>query len=178
MSIVINGTSASKDAAAAASDNPMISPEQVVEQLRALRRQIPEFVQLSRQDVLRMRREASLNADFTQAGISVVGASEVVQLAIGNSSEDVHQAEAELARWSVVESEFRAMLRGVNVANLVRRHRIARVAMQAYNLSRQLAREEAHAQLRPHVEAMMRIRKFGRRRVKAAAEPEVPQQVS
>jgi hypothetical protein len=81
---------------------------------------------------------------------------------------DVH------ARWAVVESELRSVLRGVSAANLVRRHRLGLVVMQAYNVSRQLVRQEEHSHLLQHVEAMSRLRKPGRRRLKSTAEPQQP----
>ena len=170
MSII--GSITSKDALT--SDKPSLTPEQVVEQLRAIQEQIPATM-LPQDDLKQIRREASVNQDFAREAINVVGASEIVQAAVGNTLGEVQQAEGELARWSTVESELRAMLRTVAVANLVRRHRIGRVALQAYNVSKQLVREESHADLLPRVEAMSRIRKFGRRRSKAAAESKPPQ---
>ena len=159
-----------KNRVAGASDKPLLTPEQVVEQLRALREQIPEFVQLPRDEVQQIRREAPVTIEFAGAAIGAVGSSEIVQNIVGNSPSELHQAEDELSRWSVVEDEFRSILRGVTMANLIRRHRIGRVVLHAYHVSKQLVREEAHAQLLPHVEAMSRIRKFGRRRTKSVDE--------
>jgi len=159
-----------KQSAGGASDKPLLTPEQVVDQLRALREQIPEFVQLPRDEADQIRREATVTIDFARAAITAVGTSEIVQSVIGNTPAELHQAEDELSRWSVVENEFRSILRGVNLANLMRRHRIGRVVLQAYHVSKQLVREEAHAQLLPHVEAMSRIKRFSRRRTKPSAE--------
>lgn len=163
---------------AGASDKPLLTPEQVVEQLRALREQIPEFVQLPRGEVNQIRREASVTIDFARAAITAIGSSEIVQNVIGNSPDELHQAEDELSRWAVVENEFRSILRGVTLANLVRRHRRGRVVLQAYHVSKQLVREEAHAQLLPHVETMSRIKRFGRRRTKPPGEAEPQKQVT
>lgn len=169
-------SSTSKSALAAATDTPMLTPEQVVEQLRAMRQRIPEFVQLPKGEVRQIRRTANVNPDLTREAIDTIGASEMMQSVIGNTPGELHQAEDELARWSTVESELRSMHRGVSLANLVRRHRLGRVALQAYSVGRQLVRQEEHAQLLPHVENMSRIRKFARRRPKPAAEPEPPQE--
>jgi len=98
-----------------------------------------------------------------------------VQNVIGNTPDELHQAEDELSPWSVVENEFRSILRGVTLANLIRRHRLGRVVLQAYHVSMQLVREEAHAELLPHAEAMSRINRFGRRRAKPPAKVD-PQQ--
>lgn len=173
MSVII-GSSTSKNGVEAATDKPQLTPEQVIEQLHALREQIPAFAQLSRTDLKQMRREASVNVDFSRASIGAVGASGIVQSAIGNTPDELHQAEDELSRWLAVEAEFRSVLRGLSAANVVRRHRIGRAALKTYNLSRQLAREEANADLLPHVEAMSRIKRFSRRRPKHSTEVTPP----
>jgi hypothetical protein len=148
-----------------------------LEQLRTLRQQIPELVQLFSEEVTRLRRLARVSADFAHEALSAVGASGAIAAVIGNSPEELHQAEGELARWTAVESELRSMLRGIVSANLVRRHRLGRVALQTYNVSRRLAREEEHANLRPHVERLSQIRKLGRRRPRTtAAAPEAQPQ--
>jgi hypothetical protein len=177
MSIVKSFTT--KNAAGAATDTPMLTPEQVVEQLRVMQQQIPEFVQLSdTREIKRFRRLARLDPEFAEEGIGVVGASPVVQEAIGNTPEELHQAEDEIARWAVAEGELRTMLQGVAAANLVRRHRVGLVLLQAYNVSRQLVRQEEHAHLVPHVQRMSQVRKFGRRRRTKAANPQPQPQPS
>jgi hypothetical protein len=169
----ILGSSTSKKTAAA-TDIQMLTPEQVVEQLRVLRQQIPEFVQLPKNRELRQIRSmlSKLDPEFAHEAIHAVGASDIVQNAIGNTPDELHQAEDEVARWSAVESELRSMLRGVSTANLMRRKRLGLAALQAFNVSRQLVRQEDHAHLLPHVESMTRIRKLGRRRSKAPTEPQ------
>jgi hypothetical protein len=171
MSVVKSSTT--KNAAEAATDTPMLTPEQVVEQLRVMRQQIPDFVQLSNaREIRQFRRLARVNTEFTQEGIGTVGASAVVQEAIGNSPEDLHHAEDEIARWAVAESELRAVFHGVAAANLVRRHRVGLAVVQAYNVSRQLVRQEEHAHLLPHVQRMSQVGKFGRRRRTKPADPQ------
>jgi len=55
----------------------------------------------------------------------------------------------------------------------VRRQSLGRVALQAYNVSRELVKEEAYAHLQPYVERMKRLPKYGRRK-KAAGPPPAP----
>jgi hypothetical protein len=174
MSVVKSVTT--KTATEAATDTPMLTPEQVVEQLRVMRQQIPEFVQLSdAREIRQFRRLAKVTPEFAREGIGAVGASSVVQEAIGNTPEELHQAEDEIARWAVAESELRSMFHGVAAANLVRRHRIGLAVLQAYNVSRQLVRQDEHANLVPHVQRMKQVRKFGRRRAKSAHPQPQPQ---
>jgi hypothetical protein len=176
MSII--GSPNSKNAATeAAPETAPLAPEQVVEQLRVLRERIPEFVQLpNNRETRQIRRDARLSVDFAHEAFNAVGASNVVQDLIGNSPDDLHKAEDEMARWTAVESELRAMLRGVAAANLVRRRRIGHAALQAYNVSSQLVKLDEHAHLLPHVERMRQLRKAGRRRAKPAAEAQPQQQ--
>jgi hypothetical protein len=54
----------------------------------------------------------------------------------------------------------------------MRRQRISHAALQAFNVSKQLVRQEEFADLLPHVERLSRIRKFGRRRLKPAEPPQ------
>ncbi len=159
----------------AAVDTPALNPEQVVEQLRTLRAQIPEFVQPNHRALERMKRLASVNIELAREAVNAVDASEVVQSAIGNTPEEFHQANDDIARWTAVETELRAMLRGVIAANLVRRQRVGQAALQVLKVCRSLVQQEDHAYLLPHVEAMSRLPKFTRRR-KPAAQKEPEQQ--
>ncbi|HEY0144400.1 MAG TPA: hypothetical protein VGF48_26185 [Thermoanaerobaculia bacterium] len=159
----------------AATTAPMVTPDEVLEQLRALRQRIPEFVQLPKtRETGVMRKRARLNVAFAREAFGAVGASDLVQEVIGNSAEELHQAEDEMARWTIVESELSAMLSGVAAGNLVRRERIARAALQAYNVSTQLVKQEEYAYLLPHVERMKRLPKFGRRPSKPDPELQPP----
>jgi len=155
-----------------------LTPEAVVEQLRTLRLQIPEYTQLPPPDARVIRRAAHVDADFAHAAINTVGASPAVQSALTRTPQELRQESDEITRWTAVEDELRAMLKGVTSANLVRRHRHGLTVLQAYSISQQLVRHRDHAHLLPHVDGMKRMKKFGRRRAKAPSEPPVvpPQQ--
>ena len=148
-----------------------LEPETIVEQLRALRSQIPEYGQLTVERSRILRVVARADAGFVQAAINSVGASSAMQEAVGMSADDL-QREVDLAgRWSAVEDEVRALLNGVAAANLNRRHRIGLVGLQAYHIGRQLVRREENSDLLPHVAEMRRLNRFGRRRKVAAPVP-------
>ena len=148
-------------------------PEDVVQQLRALRAQIPDFVQLSRAEVVLLTRSASVDNRFVQTAINAVSASEALRSALGKSAEDLRQDAEFTTRWGAVAEELQAMLDGVQSALMVRRHRLGLTALQAYNIGRQLVRQKEHADLLPHVAAMKRRNKFGRRRTKPIEEPQL-----
>jgi hypothetical protein len=75
----------------------MFTPEEVLEQVRTLRARIPDFVQLPNDRTTRnMRRKSRLNPEFAHGAFGAVGASEMVQSAIGNTPEELLQAEDDL----------------------------------------------------------------------------------
>ena len=138
------------------------SPEAIVAQLRAIREIIPDYQQLPLHDrrALQMVAKGN-NSDFVQASINGVGASPVIQQALGQTPEELRQDTADAQSWSVVEDELRAMLTGVVAGNLVRFHRIGSSALAAYGLAKRLVRQKAHADLLPHVDVMKKLNKFG-----------------
>jgi hypothetical protein len=148
------------------------TPEEIVEQLRALRRQIPEYSQLTNADAATLRRAANIDANFVQATINAMGASTAVQNALGRTPDALRQEADDTGRWTAVEDELRAMLKGVIAANLTRRHRIGLTALQTYSISRQLVRQQEHSDLLPHMQEMKRLNRFGRRR--RVPQPQTP----
>jgi hypothetical protein len=163
-----------KKTAAEDPSQPMLEPEEALEQLRAIQSRIPEFVQPANDRQMKLiRRRAGVSVEFAREAISAVGASDTVQHIVGNTPAELRAAEAEIGRWSAVEAELRAILRGVIAANTMRRERLGLAALQVFNVSRELVRQEDHAELWPHVEAMRRMPKYNRRRKPAVktAEP-------
>ena len=175
MSIVKKSSAVTAAGAMSENGTPMLTPEEVIEQVRVMRDRIPEFNPLPKeQKTGRMMRLARIDPAVLHASIGAVGTSPVIQSVIGNTPEELVQAHAEMTRWSVAENELRALLEGVAAANLVRRHELGQAAQKTYHVGRQLAELREHANLVPHVEEIRRLRKLGRRRSRAAAEPEPP----
>jgi hypothetical protein len=163
--------------AAATADNPLFEPEEVVDQLRAMQNRIAGYVHLpNNRQMQTIKRRASVNVEFAREAISAVGVSETVQHIIGNSPDELRAAESEIGRWTAVEAELRAMLAAVVAANTLRRERLGLAALQVYNVSRELVRQEDHSDLLPHVEAMSRIPKYNRRTNRAVAKKADPAQ--
>jgi hypothetical protein len=148
---------------------PAVSPESIVLQLRAVRQQIPEYGQLTTSDLRSLASVAHVHPDFTQAAIGAMGASATVLSAVGTNPEDVQRDIDTAGRWAVVEDELRAMLKGVTAANMSRRNRIGKTALLTYAVSQKLVRSEEHADLLPHVDIMNRMNRFGKRKAKKAA---------
>jgi hypothetical protein len=167
-----NSNSTNEAAAPVLIDPVMLTPEQVIEQLRTMRQQIPNFVQLPHNretDALR-RLARAISLEFAHEATNAVGVSPVVEGAVGNTPEGMHRDKDLNGRWAAAENEMRSLLRGMSSTNLVLRQRLCRDALQAYNVSRELVKQEEHAHLLPHVEAMRRLKR-PRRRVKPDTEP-------
>ena len=158
----------------AADATPMLAPEGVVAQLRIVRQQIAEVTPLTRQQKKALYRYAAVPNEVLQASINAIGASAIVQQALGGPADDVRQLIEESNRWTAVEDELRGMLQGVAGANLIRRQRIGLLAVQAYVISRQLVRDPSHAVLLPHVQEIRRLRSLSRRKKPAPPTPETP----
>ena len=141
----------------------VLTPEAMVEQLRAFRRQIPDYVQLTRTEATFMVRAANVDPLFVQTTINAVGASSLMEGALGRPAAELRQEAEDVGRWSAVEDELKALLKGVQAANLTRRHRVGITALQAYSISQQLVRRSENADLLPHVAEMKRTNRFGRR---------------
>ena len=152
---------------------PLMTPEVVVEQLRAMRGQIGEVTPLTPEQRKQLRNHGRTSNPILQASINVIGALDIVEQAVGQPADNVRQLYDESNRWTAVEDELRTMLSGIAGANLIRRQRIALVAGRAFNISTQLARDPAHAVLVPHVQEIKRLKSFKRRK-KAAPAPGTP----
>jgi hypothetical protein len=153
---------------------PTLSPEAVVDQLRAIRAQIGEVAPLTAEQRKALRGRTKTSNLVLQASINVIGALGNVEQAVGQPADGVRQLYDEANRWTAVVDELRTLLNGVLGANLVRRQRVALVAAQAYSIGSQLARDPAHAVLVPHVEEIKRLRSFSRRKKTAQAPGSPP----
>jgi hypothetical protein len=159
---------------------PTLSPEAVVEQLRAIRAQIGVVTPLTvEQRKILQDRGGRTSNPVLQASINVLGAMDGISQVIGQPVGDVRQMHDEANRWTAVEDELRAMLSGVAGANLVRRQRVALIAAQAVGIGAQLTRDPANAQLLPHVHEVRRLKKAARRKKPAPPDssphPPVPE---
>lgn len=151
-----------------------LTPEQIVEQLRILRQHIPDFGPLAPSDALSRHRAANVHVELVKGAINSVGASPYLEGALGKGAGTLRAEHADVTRWSAVEDELATMHKGVASSNLSRRYRLGLTALQTYAIARQLVRQNEHSDLLPHVEAMRRASKFGRRRrLPAAEQPDV-----
>jgi len=162
--IVTNENAVNQTDAATAAQDPAVTPESVVEQLRALRAQIPNYGQLPIPTARTLRSVSSLNAEFAQAAIHAVGASPTVQSTVGQSAEQLQAAAETAARWSMVRDELKATLDGVTSAVLTMKHSFGQSILLTYTVSKKLVKVPQHADLLPHVALMRKANRLGRSR--------------
>jgi hypothetical protein len=145
----------------------MLAPEDVVQQLRGLRAQIP-LPQPGAVPASPRRKLASVDPQFINAAINTAGVSDVIQTALGRTDEELRQENDAAIRWTAVADELRSLLREILQANTQRRQRVGLAALQTYKICEQLARDETHAtRLAAHIGEMKKLNKFGRSRRKA-----------
>lgn len=152
---------------------PALTAEEMISMLRDMRERIPNFTQLTVATVKSMVPAASLHPDFVLGSIHVTGASPIVQQVVGVPQDSLLQDASDDDSWSLAEEEMRGLLKGLAAANLVRRHRLGKAALLAYNVSRQLIQKPENVNLIPHVEELQRLRRLGRRK-KTDQQPETP----
>jgi hypothetical protein len=170
--MILNNTSTTPNSAAdAPQPGTMLTAEVVVEQLRAMREQMPDLTPITPKQRETLRRLGRTSEAILQASLNVIGASDNVSSAVGQPIEDVRLMQDESNRWTAVEDDLRTLLNAVSGANLVRRQRLALLAGQAYSIGAQLARDPAHAVLVPHVREIKRLKKIARRKKPAADVP-------
>jgi hypothetical protein len=161
-------------AAADTPQQPPVTPEGIIQQLRAVNAQIPAVSQLTPQqrNVVRRQARTAKNDEIVETSISMIGAADLVSQAVGQSADEVHAMRDEAGRWAQVEDELRAMLNGVAGANLIRRQKISIIAERAYGVGSQLARDPENEVLVPHVQEIKRLKKIARPTKKPATTPQ------
>jgi hypothetical protein len=157
----------------AAADAPTpLTPEALTEQIRAFMSQIPGYVQLPVLTARAQRSAANLKPQFVESAFSAIDASTRLRDALGVSSAEELRGETEDAnRWNALGDVLRELLKGIDEAVLTRRYRVGLKSLQAYSIARQLVRHPDESNLLPHLEAMKRNNRFGRKPKAAAPAP-------
>ena len=157
----------------AVSETPL-TPEAVVEQLRAMMPSIPGYGQLPKATAQSRHAAASVDPRFVESALAAIDASDLVESGTGSTSEDLHADADAATRWAVVREVLREMLNGVNAAVLTRKYRVGTAALQAYSVARSMARRPDQAHLLTHIDSMKRYVRGGRGRTKATTTTTEP----
>ena len=157
---------------------PKMTPEEVAEQLRALRSQIEdEVTSMTPQQRRDLRDRTKHSPETISAASTAIGMSNNVSAALGMTSEDVRERMMLAVRWETVEQDLQALYNGVSSANLKRRHQLNLIADHAYAVTKQLVRSGEHEHLASIYEEMEHLRKLERQkktRKRAKGDTETP----
>ena len=145
----------------------MLSPEELVQQVRAIRVRMPK-PNLTPPPAALRRRLGHVDANFVNAAVTAAGLSEVVEKSIGRSDEDFREEIETAGRWATAIDELRELLQIAETANKFRRQQIGLAALQTYQICTALVREGQHSHLATQVEELRRLNRFGRGRRKTA----------
>jgi hypothetical protein len=154
-------------------ENP-ISPEEATTQIRSMRQRTRGFVQLRREEQQAIRRAASINPAFRKMAADAISTSDQLSKAVDATDATLRAEEEDVQRWESVLSEVDAFRAGIISTIGLRKHNLGRTALQAYAIAQQFVRK-GHIDLIPHVEAMRRELRNGRRPATAAATVPTPQ---
>jgi hypothetical protein len=155
-------------------DTAKLTPDEVIAQLRSMRSQIEEVAPLSKEQRKQLKqRLRNQPKSVVEAAINVLGVLDNVSQAIGQPLDEVRQLQDDSIRWEAVADEVRAFLNGIEGANLNRRQQLALIAVQAYAIGTQLAKDPDKVVLVPHVEEVKRLKAVARRK-KATPAPQTP----
>jgi hypothetical protein len=139
------------------------TPDEMLEMLRLMQAQIPQYTQLPPADEKSLRRVAHVNPDWIQHAINAAGASPTLQGAIGITDQELRAESQDIANWSSVEAELEATMKGIHSATIVRKHRLGLVALQIYTIGKQLLRRPEHVDLIPFIQQLQTANIFGPR---------------
>src|ERR1051326_5803346 len=115
-----------------------LSADAVIEQIRALRAQLPAVAALSVKERRALRSGATNSEPIVQSSLNVIGVSNNVASALGQPVENVRAMQQDAIVWKAVEEEARNFVAGIAGANAIRRQKLARLGAQAYLISSQL----------------------------------------
>jgi hypothetical protein len=148
-----------------------LSAQEAMDQLRALAQQLPDIAPLTKEEREVVRRQGRVARTVVDATISVIVNSDPVQSALGQPAGEVKQFVGDSADWREFEDQFRAVLKGISDANLVRRQRLTLLTARAYLIGQQVARDPENAELRPHLDEVKRQKVLARRKKSAKPAP-------
>lgn len=134
----------------------LASPMTLIQGFRYLQQRIPGFIQLSAEEERALIRVASLDPEFIEAGLRAASAWSETKRMVGRSGEELRQEADEIRHWDEVESEVRALLKGISAANRKRRHRLGRAILTLYMFLGNIDFVDALRPLRPYYEEMKR----------------------
>jgi hypothetical protein len=148
------------DVLALVDTNPpqLVEPEMLLQGLRLLQERLPGFTQLSVKEKRSHARAANLDPEFIEGGLQAAAMWRLTKLYVKRSGEQLRQEDEVSRRWDETIAGWRAILDGLEAANLKRKHHLGRAILQIYRILGIFMRgnhpEEAY--MRPYYENMRR----------------------
>lgn len=157
----------------------LAEPAMLVKGLRYLQQRIPEFTHLSVQEKRSHARAASLDPEFVGAGLHAACVWRDTEIFVKRSGDELRQDHEEIRQWDEVIVELRALIDGIEAANVKRKHSLGSSILMIYRILGACLRRSRpeDAYMRPYYENMkrayMRTQQFRRRKKKEqpAEEP-------
>ena len=126
------------------------TPEEVVQQVRAIRSDIEEHVTPMTSEQRRDLRDRTKRTQATiEAAVHAIDMSDKIAIAVGRSAADVNQLIEAASRWGAVEGDLSSLLNGISSANLRRKYQLGLIADQVFAVTKQLIRSPENAHLLP-----------------------------
>jgi hypothetical protein len=103
---------------APAADTPQpttkLTPEAIIEQIRAMRSQVDDVTPLDKAQRQQLKQRARRQpAPVVEASISVINSSGTVAQAVGQPAEEVLQLQSDVARWALAAAELHSFFQGI-----------------------------------------------------------------
>jgi len=144
----------------------------LVDQLRAMRGQIPYFtIPETSTDGVRLVRGAAVPAAFVELTAVALKNSPALVRGGGADPEQLRDMQTYATAYSPFADELEALALFVRHSVLAAKHNAGTEAFTTYELAKRLAKRPATADLRPHVLDMRRALAAGRRKAKATPAP-------
>ena len=139
-----------------------LTPEAVVEQLRAMIPSMPGYVQLPKATSRSLHAAAAVDRQFIDSAMAALDVSALVSSGVGATSEELRTDIDQASRWTVVRQVLREMLSGLDAAVLTRKNRVGAAALRTYSVARSVARRQDQAHLLTHIDSMKQHVRSGR----------------
>jgi hypothetical protein len=144
-----------------------LRPEMLTEGPRYLEQRIPGYIHLSAEVQRSRLRVAYLDPEFILAGIeAILNWEGDLKGILGSSGEELRANHEEIARWDETIHKLRAVLAGIEGANLERRYALNQTILVFYGILKTTVNKPNRIHLRPYLETMKRA--YMRRRKKPA----------
>lgn len=154
----------------------LVDAQMLVKGLRLLQQRIPDYTQLSPEEVRSLIRVAYLDPEFRENGLRAAEVCSHTKLLTGRSAEELRGEDAVIREWDEVERELTIVLKGISAANLKRKHHLGKALLKLYDYLR-ITVKRSERNLRPYFDAMKeaylrRRKKPAKAEVKTKAEAE------